>query len=1087
MHKNCFARAVSAMSLSLALGAPAALAAQYTLPTIEVGAAKSTRPANAGVRAKPSRVAAKPAPRPAPTPAPRRETAPSQPTVSEANKPLSQPQKADTASSVRSFTQEQVTERLYSQPQEALEIDPGLVIAQHSGSGKAAQYFLRGFALDHGYDIGITFDGMNVNQPSHIHSNGYADVNFLIPELLGEFEVRKGPYFADEGVFSAVGAIHLNYVDTLRDGLFVASGGSFGWGRLVGAKSWGVGTGELLTALELNTYNGPWERPDEERKINGFARWSTGTKENGFSVTAMAYANHYFATDQIPWNDVSEGLMSRWGTEDPTDGGNASRYSLSLRWSETNKNDWSRVEAFVIHNDTNLYDDFTYNLVNPVNAFAFGLNGFGDQTHQFDHRTQLGLNLLHGWKYSVDSIPVETRVGWQNLIDFIHNGNGESFQRMQYDEISNNAIKEYIHGAYTDTTEYWTKWFRTTEGFRLDYVHGSVNWEQNPFLALGVMTAPPAPFPIGPYNNGELGRFFTSPKFGAVLGPFNNSEIFLNFGEGLRAEDIRGATNHFAVNNPYIPGYNYISNVQLLTKTRGAELGFRTKAIEGLDTSLSLFWQDLDAEQTFNADLAMSSYGRPGRRYGFEWTGRYEVNSWLHLDADVTGSHARFRGFDTIQAAVLASYLAGGPGSDGGLWPLGLPGMYPGNYLLLAPVWVSTWDIEAGEKTGWFGALQGRYFGPRPLTEDGQIESHGTFTVGARLGYRFDNGWKIQADAFNILNSRADMIDYQANVWGKQDFAIWPGYGATGAISSFGISERVYKPIDPPAVRLTLQGPLKFDNATPITSAVTADLPARKGPPLYAPPILWTGFYGGLTLGAGWASNSTNNVYLPYGDPAFALFTPVTTPFGVVPNGLLFLPGQNSYNSDNGGVVGGGQVGYNYQFGHQFGPSIVIGAEADIQGTSISKTKNYNNAPIWPILVTNAGAPGSGFVVPPTTAYGGDVGVPWFGTVRGRAGWLATPTLLIYGTGGFAYGAVNAGGSTTTATGWTVGGGAEWMFLPNWSAKVEYLYVRPSSDHDNNQGWLAGVSNLNPELNVYRAGVNYHFNWAAPAPVVASY
>src|SRR5208283_4708386 len=262
--------------------------------------------------------------------------------------------------------------------------------------------------------------------------------------------------------------------------------------------------------------------------------------------------------------------------------------------------------------------------------------------------------------------------------------------------------------------------------------------------------------------------------------------------------------------------YTYIPNVQLLTKTRGAEFGFRSKGIfPGLDTSLSLFWQDLDAEQTFNADTAMSVYGRPGRRYGFEWTGNYEITSWAHLDADVTGTHARFRGYDYQMQINSVSYLLGGPGSDGGLWPLGLPGYHPGNYLMLAPVWVSTFGLELGEKTGWFGALRGRYFGARPLTEDGEIESHATFTVNARLGYRFENGVKIQVDGFNILDSRADMIDYQANVWGRQNFAIWPGYGTLGT-SALGISERTFKPVDPPAFRITVSGPLDFVDKTPI-------------------------------------------------------------------------------------------------------------------------------------------------------------------------------------------------------------------------------------------------------------------------------
>jgi len=797
---------IAAAALHVALGSCAALA-QTALPSIDVGAAKHRAVAHVthAPAAKPAPrhvVAAHVAPAPKPRPAPVAAPAPA-PAIAPAVKPA---EPTVTSSSERQATGKEVTDRIYAQPGEALEIVPGLVVAQHSGPGKANQYFLRGFALDHGYDIGITLDGMNVNQPSHVHSNGYADTNFLIPELLSVVDVRKGPYFADEGVFSSVGAVHMQYVDQLREGLVSASGGSFAWGRLLGAKSWALGQGELLLALEGNIYNGPWQRPDEERKINGVARWSTGTEENGLSVTAMAYSNHYFATDQIPYNLVSEGLMSRWDTQDPTDGGNASRYSLSLRWSETNKDDWSRAEAFVIHNDTNLYDNFTYWLSNPVT-----IGGLGDQSHQFDHRTQIGLNLLHGWKYNLLQFPVETRIGMQNLADFIHNGNGDSFQRAQFDQISDNGIREYIHGLWTDTTVHWTPWLRTTGGFRLDYVHGSVNSEANPLLALGSYPPVPGamPYYLGTFNNGELGRFFTSPKVGVVLGPFDHTELFANFGEGLRAEDMRAATNRFTTDGTQ---YSYIPNVQLLTKTRGAELGLRTKLLPGLETSLSLFWQNMDAEQQFNADSATSVYGRPGRRYGFEWTANYEVYSWAHLDAEVTGTHARFKGYDLQQAVAFANYISAGQAGDP-LFPLGLPGSRPGNYLSLAPVWVSTFGLELGEKTGWFGALRGRYFGARPLTEDGTIESHATFTVNGRVGYRFDNGWKVAVDAFNILNSRADQIDYAANVFGKQDFAINPWYAGGSAL---GIAQRTFKPIDPPAVRLTISGPLSWGESTPI-------------------------------------------------------------------------------------------------------------------------------------------------------------------------------------------------------------------------------------------------------------------------------
>ena len=246
--RNAGLGSISAFALCLALGAPVVLA-QTTLPTIEVGK-KTTTPAvaHAPVRA--------PAPKPKPAPA----IARTEPVPHPLNAPLTQPKApGEVASSLRVYTEKEVTDRIYAQPQEALEIVPGLVIAQHSGAGKAAQYFLRGFALDHGYDIGLTLDGMPINQMSHVHSNGYADANFLMPELLSVMEVRKGPYYAEEGtIFASVGSVHMQYVDQLREGLVSVSGGSFAWADAKVAKSWALGSGELLAALEWNSYNGPW-------------------------------------------------------------------------------------------------------------------------------------------------------------------------------------------------------------------------------------------------------------------------------------------------------------------------------------------------------------------------------------------------------------------------------------------------------------------------------------------------------------------------------------------------------------------------------------------------------------------------------------------------------------------------------------------------------------------------------------------------------------------------------------------------------------------------------------------------------------
>ena len=263
-------------------------------------------------------------------------------------------------------------------------------------------------------------------------------------------------------------------------------------------------------------------------------------------------------------------------------------------------------------------------------------------------------------------------------------------------------------------------------------------------------------------------------------------------------------------------------------------------------------------------------------------------------------------------------------------------------------------------------------------------------------------------------------------------------------------------------------------------SAFAADLPSRKEAPVYIPPppiLTWNGFYGGLNIGGGWDANSGSSGYSAYYDPRYAIGGPAPVGFAAAGPNLFFLPNGNTLGSA-GGVVGGAQLGYNFQLGQ----SAVLGVETDFQGTSIGGSGN--NAPLA-LYPTFYGNPANNYLTPVGALPGSNVSLAWFGTVRGRAGWLVTPTFLVYGTAGFAYGQVDAFGWSNTRTGWTAGGGVEWMFAPHWSAKAEYLYV----DLSNMSGygaWNIGQS-FQPQINVVRAGVNYHFNWGAPAPVVAKY
>ena len=273
---------------------------------------------------------------------------------------------ADSAS-VGTVTGVELAARTVYRPGELLETAPGLIVSQHSGEGKANQYYLRGFNLDHGTDLRTTVDGMLVNERSHAHGQGWTDLNFLIPEIADRLEYRKGPYYASEGDFASAGSVSVVYADTLPQGLAETGVGQNGYKRLLIADSPGLGTGHALYALELEHNDGPFVHPDDYRKFNGVLRFSEGTLAEGFNVAAMAYRAKWNSTDQIPLRGLATGfLQSRFDALDPTDGGESHRYSISGAWHKVTASTSAKVNAYVINNRLDLYSDFTYFLDNPV-------------------------------------------------------------------------------------------------------------------------------------------------------------------------------------------------------------------------------------------------------------------------------------------------------------------------------------------------------------------------------------------------------------------------------------------------------------------------------------------------------------------------------------------------------------------------------------------------------------------------------------------------------------------------------------------------------------------------------------------------
>jgi hypothetical protein len=603
------------------------------------------------------------------------------------------------AASEKIETGERINAVPVGRPGEALEVVPGLIVSQHSGEGKANQYFLRGFNLDHGTDLAITVEGMPVNMRTHGHGQGYADINFLIPELIQSVRIRKGPYFADEGDFASAGAVHVDYVDRLDPGLAQVTLGSFGYRRGLVAKSVPAGAGTFLAAVEATTYNGPWDVPDNLRKFNGVTRYSAGTADNGFSLLGMAYSNRWTSTDQVAQRAIDDGIIGRYGTLDPTDGGKSSRMSLSGRMTRTDETSRSNLEIYAIHQTMTLFNDFTYFLNDEVN---------GDQFSQTDKRVIFGANASHTIKGSLGALPSETTFGVQARYDDIDVGLVNTLQRVTLSTVRQDAVTEGSVGVYAHNTIRWTDWFRTVAGIRHDYFSARVTSDT-------------------PANSGTVDAGITSPKFGVVFGPFARTELFVNAGYGFHSNDVRGATISVDPVDKVTPQ----DKVPLLVRAKGAEIGLRTKPLAGLESTLTLFLLDYESELLFVGDAGTTEASRPSRRVGVEWTNTYRVNSWLAFDFDLAATRARFTDFD--------------PAGDR------IPG---------APGMIASASVVLGGPTGWFGALKMRHFGPRPLIEDDSVRSTPTTVFNARIGYRFGNGVRLQLDALNLFNAQANQIEY---------------------------------------------------------------------------------------------------------------------------------------------------------------------------------------------------------------------------------------------------------------------------------------------------------------------------------------
>jgi hypothetical protein len=625
-------------------------------------------------------------------------------------------------------------------PAEVLEFVPGVIVSQHSGDGKANQYYLRGFNLDHGTDFATFVDGMPVNMPSHAHGQGYSDLNWLIPELAGSMQYRKGPYDASEGDFASAGVARIHVVDGLPRGLASLTLGGHNYARALVADSSSLTTGKLLYAVEAAHNSGPWDHSENFRRFNGVLRYSLAEGDTRQSLTAMAYTARWNSSDQVPRRAVDEGLIGRFGAIDASDHGSTARNSLSYERLQVLDGGEVKLNAYAIASRLDLFSNFTYFLDDPVN---------GDQFEQAEHRTVLGLGTSRAWHLplmghdSTSMLGLQLRHDRLDPVGLYTATNGERTGTTQESRVHETSI-----GVYAQNDTRWLPWLRSVLGARGDQftfdVRSSVEG-----------------------NSGERTAFIGSPKLSLIFGPWDKTEYFFNAGLGFHSNDARGVNATVTAKvDPDTGQRDAVERAVALVRTRGSEVGVRTELIPGLQSSLSLWQLAIGSELVFVGDAGETEASGASHRYGVEFNNHCMAAPWLLLDADLAFSQARF-----TQAQ----------GDEGNM----------GRYIPGSVRTVATLGATVTGFGPWFGQFQLRYFGPRPLIEDNSVRSPGTTLAYARVGYQVSRDLKVSLDVFNLFDRRASDIDYfyKSRLQGE------PGEG---------VNDIHTHPAEPRTVRLTL-------------------------------------------------------------------------------------------------------------------------------------------------------------------------------------------------------------------------------------------------------------------------------------------
>lgn len=628
-------------------------------------------------------------------------------------------------------------------PGEVLESIPGLVVTQHSGDGKANQYFLRGYNLDHGTDFASSVDGVPVNMPTNGHGQGYSDLNFLIPELVDRIEYRKGPYFAQNGDFASAGSADIQYRNALDRPILDLSIGDNGYRRILTAASMPLpfaapvtnGSGPtLLAALELSENNGPWKLPEDIHKFNGLLRASDGSADLGWSLEALAYDAHWRSTDQVPLELIQSGVLCRFCALDPSDGGRSARQILSGEWHTQDNDGYLRTSAYFEHYRLQLWSNFTYFEANP---------DMGDQFNQRDARNILGGKIAKGWKHTLFGHESVTEIGAQVRHDVIHVSLLDTQARVPFATVTDSLVDETEAALYIQNTTVWTDWLRSLAGLRADTIS----------LDLTSQSYTP--------NSCKVSDNRASPKLSLIFGPWRKTEFFVNVGNGFHSNDARGVVYQYdpTTGQP-------VTRAPALVGSYGKEIGMRTEIIPGLQSSLALWKLNSSSELLYSADSGGTNINGASKRSGIEFNNHMVVNEWLLFDADLAWTRARYA--NQNDNGSLGNHIPNAVGK-------------------VASVGLSVHDVGP-----WSGDIKFRYIGPYPVSQDGMLRAPSAITTNLRVTRELNSWAALSLDVLNLFDRKYFDIAYE------QDYQVSP----TSPLVPNGITVH---PGEPRELRLTLR------------------------------------------------------------------------------------------------------------------------------------------------------------------------------------------------------------------------------------------------------------------------------------------